>query len=55
MMSDVWLGIGTAAVTILLLIVPVLVYGWYVLENMIGDDASYEPVNRSLSMPDGAE
>lgn len=47
-MSDVWLGIGTAAVTLLLLIVPVLVYGWYLLEDMVGDDASYEPVSRSV-------
>ena len=47
-MSDVWLGIGTAAVTLLLLIVPVLVYGWYVLADMVGDGASYEPVSRSV-------
>jgi hypothetical protein len=49
MAVDVWLSVGFGAATFLLLIAPVLVYGWYVLEGMIGDDASYERVVAAVS------
>lgn len=49
MSADVWIALGTAGATLVLLVVPVLVYGWYALEGMIGDDRSYERVSASVS------
>jgi hypothetical protein len=44
MNTEVWASIGTIVATLVLLIVPALVYTWYVLEHMIGDKQSYERV-----------
>jgi hypothetical protein len=44
MSVEVWALIGTTVATLVLFIVPGLVYTWYVLEHMIDDDRSYERV-----------
>lgn len=44
MNAEIWAVIGTFAGTLLLLIVPGLVYTWYALEHIIGDKNSYESV-----------
>src|SRR5581483_9108888 len=49
MSADAWIALGTAGATLVLLVVPVLVYGWYALEGMIDDDRSYERVSASVS------
>jgi hypothetical protein len=48
MTSDVWIALGTAAATFALLVVPGLVFTWFLLERMIGDDHSYEEVVASI-------
>ena len=48
MSADVWIALGTAGATLVLLVVPVIVYGWYALEGMIDDDRSYERVSDSV-------
>jgi hypothetical protein len=45
---DAWMWIGTTAVTVVLLLVPGVLYAWYVLEHMIDDRRSYEHVIRSV-------
>jgi hypothetical protein len=44
MNAEFWASIGTVVATLVLFVVPGLVYTWYVLEQMIGDKSSYEPV-----------
>jgi hypothetical protein len=44
MNAEIWAAIGTIAATLVLLIVPGLVYTWYALEHLIGDRNSYESV-----------
>ena len=44
MNAEIWASIGTIAGTLLLLIVPGLIYTWYALEHLIGDKQSYESV-----------
>jgi hypothetical protein len=46
MNAEIWATIGTFAATLLLLIVPGLIYAWYALEHMIGDKNSYESAIR---------
>ena len=41
---EIWASIGTVVATLVLVIVPGLVYTWYVLEHIIEDKGSYEPV-----------
>lgn len=43
MSAGAWASVGTVVAT-LLLVVPGLVYAWYVLERMIGDPTSYDRV-----------
>jgi hypothetical protein len=45
--AEVWAIVGTTIATVLLL-VPGVVYAWYVLENWIGDDNSYAKAIASL-------
>jgi hypothetical protein len=45
--GDLWALIGTSIVTLILL-VPGVLYAWYVLEGRIGDDKSYVPVIASV-------
>jgi hypothetical protein len=45
--ADLWAVIGTSIVTLFLL-VPGVVYAWYVLEGMIDDDKSYARVIKSI-------
>jgi hypothetical protein len=45
--AEVWASVGTTIATVLLL-VPGVVYAWYLLENWIGDDDSYTKVIASL-------
>jgi len=55
MNTDIWASIATAVTTLVLFIVPVLIYTWYVLEYMIDDETSYprvietRPVTRTHS------
>jgi hypothetical protein len=44
MNTDIWASIATAVATLVLFIVPVLIYIWYVLEYMIDDETSYPRV-----------
>lgn len=44
---EVWAFVGTTIATVLL-IVPSVVYAWYVLEYWIGDDESYAKVVASI-------
>jgi hypothetical protein len=46
--ADLWIVIGTTLVTVVFLLVPGLVYAWYVLEGWIDDDDSYAPVVASI-------
>ena len=41
--AELWASVGTVILTVLLL-VPGIVYAWYVLEGWIGDDDSYAHV-----------
>jgi hypothetical protein len=45
--AELWSIIGTSIVTIILL-VPGLVYAWFVLESWIGDGDSYADVIASI-------
>jgi hypothetical protein len=45
--AELWTLIGTTIATIVLL-VPGVVYAWYVLERWIGDDDSYADVIASI-------
>lgn len=45
--AEAWAIAGTTLATVLLL-VPSVVYAWYLLENWIGDDDSYAKVIASL-------
>lgn len=42
MNGEMWAAIGTIVGTLLLVIVPGLIYTWYVIEHLIGDGESYE-------------
>jgi ABC-type Fe3+ transport system permease subunit len=44
MNADVWASVSIAVATLVLVIVPGLVYAWYALEHMIDDKRSYERV-----------
>ena len=44
MNAEIWSAIGTTVATLVLFIVPGLVYTWYALESMIGDKESYASV-----------
>jgi hypothetical protein len=44
MNAEIWASIGTIVATLVLLIVPGLVYTWYALEHLIADKKSYESV-----------
>jgi len=44
MNAEIWSAVGTTVATLVLFIVPGLVYTWYALEFMIGDDESYPSV-----------
>jgi len=44
MSAEIWASVGTAIATLVLLVVPGLVYAWYALEHMIGDEQSYASV-----------
>ena len=41
MSTDLWLALGTSIATVVLLVAPVIVYAYYVLESWIDDPASY--------------
>ena len=43
MSTDLWLGLATSIGT-LILVIPGLLYAYYVLETWIGDPKSYERV-----------
>jgi hypothetical protein len=45
--AELWAVVGTTIVTVLLL-VPGVVYAWYVLESWIDDDDSYARVIASI-------
>ncbi len=45
--AEAWATVGTTIGTILL-VVPSVVYAWYVLESWIGDDDSYANVISSI-------
>jgi len=42
--AEIWASIGTVVATLLLVVVPGLVYTWYALEHVIEDERSYEHV-----------
>lgn len=44
MHADVWASIGTIVATLVLFVVPALVYTWYALEHVIEDKRSYDRV-----------
>ena len=44
MSAEIWASVATVLATLLLFIVPALIYTWYLLEDMIGDKESYESV-----------
>ena len=44
MNTEIWASIGTILATLVLFIVPALVYTWYALEHLIGDKNSYAQV-----------
>jgi hypothetical protein len=44
MNTEIWAAVGTTVATLVLFIVPGLVYTWYALESMIGDKDSYASV-----------
>lgn len=41
---DVWASIGTIVATLVLFVVPGLVYTWYAIEHVIEDRGSYDRV-----------
>jgi hypothetical protein len=44
MNAEIWASIGTVVATLVLFVVPGLVYTWFALEHLIGDRKSYESV-----------
>jgi hypothetical protein len=44
MNAEIWASIGTIVATLVLFIVPGLLYTWYALEHVIEDKRSYERV-----------
>ncbi len=48
MNAELWSVVGTIVATGLFLVVPGVVYAWYVIEVWIGSRASYEPVMRAV-------
>ena len=42
--AEIWASIGTTVATVVFLVVPVLVYAWYALDEWIGDRDSYAEV-----------
>ena len=44
MNADIWAIIGTTVATLVLFIVPGLIYTWYALEHLIDDKKSYARV-----------
>ena len=44
MSTDLWVALGTSIATLLLLVIPVVVYAYDVLDTWIGDPASYARV-----------
>jgi hypothetical protein len=44
---EIWASIATAVATLVLFIVPVLIYSWHVLEHMIDDEKSYPNVMKT--------
>jgi hypothetical protein len=44
MSAEVWASIGTVVVTVFLVVVPGVVYAWYVLEGWIGSESRYPEV-----------
>ena len=44
MNTEIWASIGTILATLVLFIVPALVYTWYAFEHLIGDKNSYAQV-----------
>src|SRR5262245_28413374 len=49
--ADFWALAWTALATVVLLLVPGVVYAYYVLDRWIDDDASYLPVMASVDQP----
>jgi hypothetical protein len=45
--AELWTAVGTV-VAVVLLLVPGLIYAWYVLESWIEDDDSYARVIASI-------
>jgi hypothetical protein len=41
MSAEVWASIGTVVATLLFVVVPGVVYAWYVLDGWIGEGGSY--------------
>jgi hypothetical protein len=41
MNAEVWASVGTVIATLLFVVVPGVVYAWYVLEEWIGDGEGY--------------
>jgi hypothetical protein len=46
--AELWAAVGTTIATVIFLLVPGIVYLWYVLESWIDDDDSYAPVIASI-------
>jgi hypothetical protein len=46
--GDLWTVIGTTIATVVLVLVPSVVYAWYALESWIDDDKSYGRVIASV-------
>ena len=44
MNAEIWATIGTIAATLVLFIVPGLIYTWYALDHLIDDERSYARV-----------
>ena len=44
MSTDLWVALGTSIATLVLLVIPVVVYAYDVLDSWIGDPASYDRV-----------
>ncbi|HEY8407799.1 MAG TPA: hypothetical protein VIK66_07470 [Gaiellaceae bacterium] len=44
MNAEIWSVVGTTVATLVLFVVPGLIYTWCALEYMIGDDESYASV-----------
>ena len=48
MNAELWWVVGTALATVIFLIIPSILYAYYVLESLIGDKTSYERVMSQL-------